>query len=163
MPIDLTKEHIREMLRRFIDAIETDQLRVDAIPPSTIMPLKNDDTWRIWRRDHVTLIGRLLATTDTITATTLDRIAYVAGREHPLHVGNALLELCAEIVSHSVDMRDFENAEQFFASVMNQFATQPRAHHQLYSATIGLERWIQLSDPLEISKDPEVGFVLTTH
>jgi hypothetical protein len=160
---DFTSNDIRTFLERLCSAIETDQIRVDSMSSYAFMPVYSDDTWRIWRHDHLAFIGRLLATVDAVSSITLGRVSEAARSQEPHHVGRVLLELFADVVSGSVSEEDLGTAERFFALVTTASATQPSTNRQGYDVRSSINQWFPFADPLDIAKDPECGYSLKTH
>jgi hypothetical protein len=167
----LTHQDIRNWLTHFARAIELDQVRVDGLPREKFHPAYDDNMWRNWRRDHLDYIDQLLRTVDEIPARQLQELTELAITYEPSVVKQAVFVLVAQVANGcGYAPEDFETAPQFFGCLIEEvgFAHKPlnnvsSAHKPLNSdARARMMKWLDFTDPLHISEDPECGYELPT-
>jgi hypothetical protein len=154
----LTPKDIRNFLKRLSNAIELDQVHVDALPPERFSPAYSDSMWRDWRHGHRVFIDELLLTADAIPPAMLSELTGIAITYEPALIGSVLLEIFAEVVSGSCAREDLGTSERFFGWLIKQVSQQPKGNLRHKGAPASILRWLPVSDPLRIAQDPECGY-----
>lgn len=155
----LTHADIRDLLKGFAAAIELDQLRVDAMPRAKFKPEYDDRMWRKWRAGHISFIDKLLSSMDTIPPAMLTELARIATTCEPKLVGHIALEQFAEAVGGCCAEEECATAERFFYWVIKEVGMQTKASRRSsQDARSSMLRWLAVTDPLRIAKDPECGY-----
>lgn len=153
-----TKDEIRKLLVGFADAIQLDQIRVDALPPLKFSSRYCDSMWRIWRRSHLDYINRLLPTVEAISPALLEKLNWLATNYEPDVVREAALELFAGAVSDSYAPEEVETASLFFGSLIQDVTRASPGKPVQGDAKALMMNWLPVTDPLRIAEDPETGY-----
>jgi hypothetical protein len=150
----LTLEDVRDFLTGFAAAIELDQIRVDGLPPEKFHAHYNDSMWRDWRRRHIEYIDHLLQTVSCIPSGLLQELTQLAVSYEPSLLREILiLELCG-----SVGDEEFDTATVFFGWVIDDVRSKPARKQLNGDARALMMQWLDSTDPLRISEDPECGY-----
>jgi hypothetical protein len=156
-----TKALIQADISKFLEAlsqsIELDQIYVDSLPRDRFPPVYDDRLWRDWRRNHRAFIGKLIASTDGMSSSALQRLTEVASSFDPAVVGHIMLETFAEIVGDCSAV-GCETAQHFFKWVAGEVVRQGRGKRPNKSARKAMLQWFPAIDPLGIARDPECGY-----
>lgn len=153
----LAPEDIQNCLKRLSTAIELDQVHVDRLPPERFSIAYRDSMWRTWRHDHRVFVEKLLLTADAIPPLMLWQLTGIATAYEPALVGNAVLELFAEVVSGCC-AEDFGTAERFFGALIEKMRGQCKGRPRQGGAQASILQWLPAADPLRIAQDPECGY-----
>lgn len=154
----LTVKDVNTMLERLSEAIGRDQTYVDALPREMFSPEYDDNLWRGWRRDHRTFIGKLLATTATMSSADLQQLTDLASCFDPAAVRQVALEMFADVASGSI--QSHKTARKFFAALTAEVVRQGRGRRGARDAREAISQWFLDIDPLTIARDPECGYPL---
>ena len=149
---------VETVMRRFIVAIERDQLRVDVIPRERFDASYNDSMWRDWRYDHRIYLNRLVSTVADMRPSLLEELsAFARSYKHEL-VHHVIVEILGEVVGGCCDEAEYATASQLFSNLTKQVKRRARATARGQRAKVSLARWFPLSDPLKIAADPECQY-----
>ena len=158
MTQSLTKDDIREVFAGFADAIQLDQIRVDAFPPQIVNINYRESMWRTWRRSHVDYVNRLLPTVEAISPALLEKLTWLATNYGPAAVREAALELFAGAASGSYAAEEVETAALFFGWLIEDVTRASKVEPTQGDARALMKKWLPITDPLRIAEDPETGF-----
>ena len=154
----LTKDDIRKLFSGFADAIQLDQIRVDALPPQKFSFKYRDSMWRIWRRSHLDYVNRLLPTVEAISPALLEKLTWLATNYEPNVVREAALELFAGAASESYATEEVETASLFFGWLIRDVTRASEGKPAQSDAQALMMKWLPVTDPLRIAEDPESGY-----
>lgn len=154
----LTQDDIRDLLAGFADAIQLDQIRVDALPPEKFNSKYRDSMWRMWRRGHLDYINRLLPTLKAISPALLEKLTWLATNYDPAVVREAALELFAGAASDSYATEEVETAALFFGWLIQDITRASEGKPIQGGARALMRKWLPFTDPLRIAEDPECGY-----
>jgi len=147
---------VQDLFAGFAAAIELDQMRVDALPPERFHPEYDDSLWRGWRNEHLEYIARLLPTFDAIPAATLEKLTWLALNYEPAVVNRVVLEILAEVASGDCAREELTTAALFLDELIRQVTRE--AKPIVGDARDMMMRWMPVTDPLRIARDPECGY-----
>jgi hypothetical protein len=148
---------LRNLLRAYSGAIELDQIRVDALPPSSFHPEYSRGMWLRWRRRHIDFINQLLRTTRDMSQQLLQNLNLVAGTREPKVVRNAVVELLGMGAAESLTPGQIDTAPLFLAALVDHVGVGWITGGANVNARTRLERWLEPIDPLSVAEDPECG------
>jgi len=152
-------EDIRDFLLGFAAAIELDQVRVDAMPREKFHPLYSDAMWRMWRNNHLEYINRiLLPTLNGVPAALLKELTRVAMTYEPAAVGRILIHTFSDAASGCCAEEVFETTSLFLGCFFEEIGIDPPEKSINSDARARMMQWLPVTDPLNISKDPECGY-----
>ncbi|MBR1272938.1 hypothetical protein JQ629_36275 [Bradyrhizobium sp. AUGA SZCCT0222] len=144
---------IRDWLAGLAAAIELDQIRVDALPKERFPPQYDDGSWRLWRKEHLEFIARLLPTIDEIPPPTLKQIGRLAFKYESAVVNGILLGILADVASKDCAYEELTTAGLFLNELIRRVLLKgvPVAG----DARDRITRWVPVTDPLGIAQDTE--------
>jgi hypothetical protein len=152
----LMPEDIRDLLLCFAAAIELDQLRIDAMPREKFHPAYSDSMWRLWRSNHREYIDKILPTVNAIPSGLLNELTRVAITYEPAAVGQILIHTFADAASGCCAEEEFETASLFLGWFIEEIRNKPPEKSiSSRDASARVMKWLPVTDPLRISKDPE--------
>jgi hypothetical protein len=154
----LGPDDIRDFLKRFATAIMRDQIYVDTLPQERFHHQYNGDMWFEWRLDHLAYLNTLLITLATITPRLLTQLTRIAITKKPATVQQMLLELFAECASRSCPREDVATAALFFDRLVRELSDKSGVIPTDRNARKFLFKWLEINDPLRISRDPECRY-----
>jgi hypothetical protein len=153
----LQPKDVKNFLKRASAAIQLDQVYVDALPSESFAREYDDSMWRVWRREHRSLINKLLRTADAIQPATLRELTRITAIHEPSHIGAVVLDLFAELVGGN-SAEDIPTAEQFFSWAIRQLPRWSKSGTHKEGARASILQWVPLLDPLHIADDPQCGY-----
>lgn len=156
----LTHADIRKFFKNTSAAIELDQRRVDAMPPTSFHPMYDALLWRDWRVGHLGYIKCLLSSVNAISPAMLVELTKLATTYQVRVVERIVLETFADAVSGSCPEMAVATAEQFFGWVIDGVRLHAGVRQRSLSATKAIAKWLPNSDPLRIARDPECQYHL---
>lgn len=151
---------IRDLLNRFVAAIELDQIRVDALPAWKFHHLYSDSLWRMWRHDHLEYVNLLLSTADAVPPVILKKLTWIATNYEPEIVGEAAIDLFAGAAGGTYPRKDVATAAAFFERLIKDVTGRCDGQPIGEDAPAFMMRWLPVTDPLRIAQDPECGYGL---
>jgi hypothetical protein len=154
----LTLEDVRDFLTSFAAAIELDQTRVDGLPSEKFHPEYSASMWRKWRRCHIEYIDHLLQTVNCIPSSLLQELTQLAISYEPPLLQEILIDLFGDSAGGMCAEEQFETATLFFGWVIAAVRSQPASKQINGDARALMMQWLDFTDPLRISEDPECGY-----
>jgi hypothetical protein len=154
----LTNDDIRQLFAGFADAIQLDQIRVDALPREKFNFKYSDSMWRTWRRSHVDYVNRLLPTVEAISPTLLEELTWLATNYGSAAVRQAALELFADAASENCEAEEVETAALFFGWLIQGVTRASKGKPNQGEARALMMNWLPVTDPLRIAEDQECGY-----
>jgi hypothetical protein len=161
----ITRGDIRNMLTAYSGAIALDQLKVDALPPTSFHPSYSRGMWLRYRRIHIAFVDQLLCSTRDIPSKLLQKINLMAATQNPKRVRRAIVNFLSIGATGSWSPGQIDSAPLFFAALVEDvgighvgrekynFGRDVYKNHRKR-----FERWLSLVDPLSIADDPECQY-----